>query len=973
VFDTLTADTATLVNGTVSHIPAVGTDIANKAYVDTTSTGLTIHEPVVAASTSNLTATYADGGTTPTWTTITNTSELATGSAHGLIAGAVIVFANVGASGLTAGTAYFVKSAPTSTSITLSLILDGPTITTLVNNTGYSITSRANSGVGATLTNAGTQVALEIDGVALTTTQRVLIQGQTTAFQNGVYTVTTVGSGSTNWVLTRSANEDTYSPRNADGAGAGDYFFVTSGNTSKGDSFVLSTSGTIVFGTTSLVFSQFSESNVYSAGTGLTLNNLVFSITNTGTAGTYGGANSVPVFTTNAQGQVTSVTPTSISISAAAVSGLAASATTDTTNASNITSGTLGTSRLSGSYTGITGVGTLTAGTWNANTIAAIYGGTGLTSFTAGDLIYANSSTTLASLADVAVGNALISGGVGGDPSWGKIGLATHVDGTLPVANGGTNGTATPTAGAVAYGTGSAYAFSAAGTSGQALLSGATGAPTWGTLGLAAGGSGQTTAQAAMNAFAGAVTSGSYLRGNGTNVVMSTIQVADVPTLNQNTTGSAATLTTGRTIAITGDLTYTSPSFNGSANVTAAGTLATVNANVGSFTNASFTVNAKGLITAASSGTAPVTSVTGTSPVVSSGGATPAISLASGYGDTQNPYASKTANFFLAAPNGTAGVPTFRAIVAADVPTLNQNTTGSAATLTTARTIQTNLASTSSASFNGSANITPGVTGTLPVANGGTGQTTAQAAMNAFAGAVTSGQYLRGNGTNVVMSAIQAADVPTLNQNTTGTAANVTGTVSPANGGTGQTSLTANNVILGNGTSAVQFVAPSTSGNVLTSNGTTWTSSAPSGTPAGTVILYAANAAPTGYLKANGAVVSRSTYAALFSAIGTTFGAGDGSTTFGLPDLRGEFIRGWDDGRGVDSGRAFGSAQGQRANNLASVGYSTASVTGITVDENGAASSYIRTGSGSGFGINFANRGGETRSRNVALLACIKF
>lgn len=91
------------------------------------------------------------------------------------------------------------------------------------------------------------------------------------------------------------------------------------------------------------------------------------------------------------------------------------------------------------------------------------------------------------------------------------------------------------------------------------------------------------------------------------------IVAADVPTLNQNTTGSAATLTTGRTIAITGDLAYTSPSFNGSANVTAAGTLATVNANVGSFTYASITVNAKGLITAASSGSAPVSPIpTGT-------------------------------------------------------------------------------------------------------------------------------------------------------------------------------------------------------------------------------------------------------------------------------------------------------------------------------------------------------------------------
>jgi hypothetical protein len=90
-----------------------------------------------------------------------------------------------------------------------------------------------------------------------------------------------------------------------------------------------------------------------------------------------------------------------------------------------------------------------------------------------------------------------------------------------------------------------------------------------------------------------------------------------------------------------------------------------------------------------------VTSVTGTSPVVSSGGTTPAISLASGYGDTLNPYASKTANYVLAAPNGSAGIPTFRAVVAADIPTLNQNTTGNAAN----------------------------VTGTVAVANGGTGAT----------------------------------------------------------------------------------------------------------------------------------------------------------------------------------------------------------------------------------------------------------
>jgi hypothetical protein len=149
----------------------------------------------------------------------------------------------------------------------------------------------------------------------------------------------------------------------------------------------------------------------------------------------------VPVFTTNAQGQVTAVTNTAIGITSAAVSGLAASATTNTTDASNISTGTLGTSRLSGSYTGITGVGTLTAGTWNGSVIGAIYGGTGFASYTVGDLLFADTTTSLAKLAGAAVGNALISGGVASAPSYGKIGLATHVDGTLPVANGGTGAT----------------------------------------------------------------------------------------------------------------------------------------------------------------------------------------------------------------------------------------------------------------------------------------------------------------------------------------------------------------------------------------------------------------------------------------------------------------------------------------------------------------------------------------------------
>ena len=86
----------------------------------------------------------------------------------------------------------------------------------------------------------------------------------------------------------------------------------------------------------------------------------------------------------------------------------------------------------------LTSVGTITNGTWDATTIAVNRGGTGITSYTVGDIIYASASSTLEKLASVAVGNVLISGGINTAPSWGKVGLTTHVSGTLGVANGGT-------------------------------------------------------------------------------------------------------------------------------------------------------------------------------------------------------------------------------------------------------------------------------------------------------------------------------------------------------------------------------------------------------------------------------------------------------------------------------------------------------------------------------------------------------
>lgn len=167
--------------------------------------------------------------------------------------------------------------------------------------------------------------------------------------------------------------------------------------------------------------------------------------------------------------------------------------------------------------------------------------------------------------------------------------------------------------------------------------------------------------------------------------------------------------------------------------------------------------------------------------------------------------------------------------------------------------------------------------------------------------------------------------------------------------------------------------------------------------PAGMVAHFARSTAPTGWLKANGAAVSRTSYADLFAAIGTTFGAGDGFNTFNLPDLRGEFVRGWDDGRGVDAGRAFGSAQGSQ--NLA---HSHGGVTGFAGEHTHTATTnfsltsainqpYRLTGDDGAWnnsvntntpGINPAGShqhsiesdgGSEARPRNRALLACIKF
>lgn len=156
--------------------------------------------------------------------------------------------------------------------------------------------------------------------------------------------------------------------------------------------------------------------------------------------------------------------------------------------------------------------------------------------------------------------------------------------------------------------------------------------------------------------------------------------------------------------------------------------------------------------------------------------------------------------------------------------------------------------------------------------------------------------------------------------------------------------------------------------------------------PSGAVQYFAMDTAPSGWLKADGSAVSRSTYSSLFSAIGTTFGNGDGSSTFNLPDLRGEFLRGWDDGREVDNGRSFGSfqedenKQHNHGGSVGSVGNHSHGYVGPGTGTRAAGDVYTfsatqnRTTEGGGsHSHSIGNDGGdESRPRNIALLACIK-
>ena len=160
--------------------------------------------------------------------------------------------------------------------------------------------------------------------------------------------------------------------------------------------------------------------------------------------------------------------------------------------------------------------------------------------------------------------------------------------------------------------------------------------------------------------------------------------------------------------------------------------------------------------------------------------------------------------------------------------------------------------------------------------------------------------------------------------------------------------------------------------------------------PPGMVMFFASSTLPSGWLKCNGAAVSRTAYPGLFSAIGTTYGAGDGSTTFALPELRGEFVRAWSDGRAVDTSRTFATSQGHGIPRMrGGITDSHGNSAMVPVDIGGGVNPFIGVNStpwrtqienvSSVFQyVEFdSNRvipeSPDVRPRNIALMACIKF
>jgi hypothetical protein len=552
--------------------PALGTP---SALVLTNATGLPIGGSGVTGTLGT-----GNGGTGLTTFTAANNAIYST-SASVLTAGTLPVLA--GGTGVTTSTGS--GSNVLSTSPTLvTPALGTPSAAVLTNATGLPLTTGITGTLGVANGGTGTATAFTTGSVVFTGASGTYSQSNTKLFWDNTNNRLGINTASPQTQLTVLSNTQTTTPTGTLPAGTDIYIVGANaantritqdayGTGAYGVYTARSARGTAASPTASQsgdILSQFTGRGYGATG---------FATASTGRFDITAAEN----FTDTAQGTYASVFVTAIGANSSTEAFRFGSA--GQLGIGGATYGTSGYSLVSGGASAAPSWSQISLTTGITGTLPVANGGTNITSYAVGDLIYASNSTTLSKLAAVATGNVLKSGGLVTAPAWGQVALTTDVTGTLPIANGGTGVTTSTGAGSVVLSSFPTLVSPALGTPTSGILTNATGLPlttgVTGTLPIGNGGTGQTTASAAFNALSPVTTTGDLIIGNGTNSAARLAIGANGYVLTSNGTTATWAASTGGVTSFSAGTTGLTPNTATTGAVTLSGTLAVSNGGTG--------------------------------------------------------------------------------------------------------------------------------------------------------------------------------------------------------------------------------------------------------------------------------------------------------------------------------------------------------------------------------------------------------